>query len=566
MTRVRPFLLATALFGFAGCPTKDKYEALPIVRITSPTIDTTYTNGTIHITAAIDPPLDLPIELRKDGAAFATLVPPAYDYAWDTTKAIEAAYTLTAEVAFSNDTAKSVPITVVVDRTPPTLSRSPSPGAADVMLRAPIQVAFSEPIVLSRSAAATFTLSNNGTVVPTDVTLDSQNKTATIGIGDPSALPLPTTLVATITGPITDRAGNPADLPSSDWFWDVPEFVKLPPIAVDPRIPPTTRLPAFAIGSDVKPVFATASSTTSGGSLGWQIQVATYDGTQWNSLGSPSDDADSASRGVAVAVGGQRPFLVWRPSTADAGEIAVSSWNGTAWDALPSVALPSADPRSIMTPILRIGQDQRPVILWSTGDRSFAARRTRSGWNQDFGDIPITTLLPFDGNHFDMILDDDGNPIVSWINPSGTGHVSIWAGNEWKGTPDSLSVNEPHLALDARRQPMRVVTGGPGALLVQHLAAENEWQILPVAAVPPQVKHPRIGAGPSGLPVVAYFDAQTTSVGMARWTGQRWDTRAFAFGSNSIDQPPQLVVDGNGSAWIGWSDGAHQFNLWVPNY
>ena len=65
---------------------------------------------------------------------------------------------------------------------------------------------------------------------------------------------------------------------------------------------------------------------------------------------------------------------------------------------------------------------------------------------------------------------------------------------------------------------------------------------------------------------MAYYEAQTTSVGMARWTGQRWDTRAFAFGPNAIDQAPQLVVDRNGSAWIGWRDAANQFNLWVPNY
>jgi hypothetical protein len=555
-----------ALLCLAGCPTTDKYETLPTVRITSPSIDTTYTNGTVHITAAINPSLDLPIELRKDGAVFTTLVPPTYEYSWDTTKAVEASYVLTAEVAFSNDTAKSAPVTVVVDRTPPTISRTPSPGAVDVMLRAPIQVAFSEPIVLSRSPEATFTLSSGGAIIPTSITLDSQGQTATIGVGDPSALPLPTTLVATITGPIMDRAGNPAGLPSSDWFWDVPSFVKLPPSPVDPNILPTTRLPAFAVGSDLKPVFATASSTMSGASLLWQVQVSKYDGTTWTPLGSPSDDIDSASRGVALAVGGEQAFVAWRPAGPDSGEIAVSSWNGAAWDAQPSITLASAGAGSILTPILRIGRDEGPVILWSTGDRYFLARRARTGWNQSYGSIPITTLLPFDGDHFDMILDDGDNPIVSWINPSGTGHVSTWDGGAWTDAPDALSVNEPFLALDSRQRPMQAVTGGAGALLVQHLAEENEWQLLPVATVPPQMKHPRIAAGPAGLPVVAYLDAQTSSVGMARWTGQRWDTRAYAFGPNSIDQAPQLVVDRNGTAWIGWRDVANQFNLWVPNY
>ena len=46
----------------------------------------------------------------------------------------------------------------------------------------------------------------------------------------------------------------------------------------------------------------------------------------------------------------------------------------------------------------------------------------------------------------------------------------------------------------------------------------------------------------------------------------RWDTRAFTFGPNSIDEAPQLAVDRNGTAWIGWRDASNQFNLWVPNF
>jgi hypothetical protein len=50
-----------------------------------------------------------------------------------------------------------------------------------------------------------------------------------------------------------------------------------------------------------------------------------------------------------------------------------------------------------------------------------------------------------------------------------------------------------------------------------------------------------------------------------RWSGQRWDTRAFAFGNNAIDQTPQLVVDRNGTAWIGWRDTSNRFNVWMSN-
>jgi hypothetical protein len=226
----------------------------------------------------------------------------------------------------------------------------------------------------------------------------------------------------------------------------------------------------------------------SGTGLDWQIQVSQYDGDEWNLLGPLSDDIDSASRGVALAVGGEQPFVAWHPSGPDPGEIAVASWNGSAWDAQPSVPLPSADAGAILTPVLRIARDLRPIILWSTGDRYFIAGRTRTGWAQDFGIIPITSLLPFDGNHFDMILDDADNPIVSWINPNGTGHVATWAGGAWTAAPDALRVDEAFMALDSRRRPMQVVSGGSGALLVQQLTDDNEWQLVSVATVPPQAK------------------------------------------------------------------------------
>jgi hypothetical protein len=112
---------------------------------------------------------------------------------------------------------------------------------------------------------------------------------------------------------------------------------------------------------------------------------------------------------------------------------------------------------------------------------------------------------------------------------------------------------------------MLVASGTAGAILVHRLDGDA-WRPLPPAAVPPQAKHPRIAAGPSGFPVVAYYDAQTSAIGLARWSGQRWDTRAFAFANDAIDQTPQIVVDHNGTAWIGWRDAASRFNVWMSNY
>jgi hypothetical protein len=56
---------------------------------------------------------------------------------------------------------------------------------------------------------------------------------------------------------------------------------------------------------------------------------------------------------------------------------------------------------------------------------------------------------------------------------------------------------------------------------------------------------------------------------MARFSDLGWDTRPYAFGLNAIDdQAPELVVDRQGTAWIGWRDHDNRrlFNLWISNY
>src|SRR6476620_3685042 len=82
---LRLLALSAALLGIAGCTTRDTYGALPPVRLTSPSIDTTYQNATVHITAAIDPPLDLPVALGLDRTIpLTTLASLSDTFDWDT--------------------------------------------------------------------------------------------------------------------------------------------------------------------------------------------------------------------------------------------------------------------------------------------------------------------------------------------------------------------------------------------------------------------------------------------------------------------------------------------------
>src|SRR5689334_14018291 len=129
------FSLVAGLIGIAGCPTRDKYDQLPTVRITSPAAPTTYTHDIVPITAALDPALDVPIVLVDNGIELATLMPPHDRLEWNTAGVPEGTHTIIAEARFSSGIVRSGPISIVVDRTPPTVSRTPSSGATNVELR-----------------------------------------------------------------------------------------------------------------------------------------------------------------------------------------------------------------------------------------------------------------------------------------------------------------------------------------------------------------------------------------------------------------------------------------------
>jgi hypothetical protein len=552
MKILHAFALFSGLAGVSGCPTRSKYDQLPIVRITSPAPDK-YTNGTVTITATIDPDLALPIVLRLDAdRVIKTLASPSESYAWNTIGLPEGAHTLVAEVEFSSGPATSAPIIVNIDRTPPTVTLTPAPGSEKVVLRSPIKASFSEPVVLSRPAAETFSLSVPGTTIPTTVTFDAQNQTATIAIADLSFVPLPAAFTATIASTITDRAGNLLVTPIGTWSWSVPDWIRFP------RHESAYR-PVFAIGSEHLPVLGWTVSTSAQGTFNYQLQIAKYDGFGWTQFEPPSSSINSAGAGYDVSLDAEeRPFVIWKETSA----LHVAAWTGSSWDAsFPVISSASGSDSISNGPMLRLDALGRPIARWHEAAPSglagyFLARWNGKEWDRGFDPLDVDAV-----GLMEMIVAD--NPVVSWIFPSGTGHVAIWSGTSWTPAPDVLGMTEPFMAFDSVHGPM-VVTSQPGAFLVHRLVNGSSWQLLPAANVPPQARYPRIAAGPDGLPVVAYYDAQTRAVGMARWTGQRWDTRAVGFGSNAVDETPQLIVDREGTAWIGWRDS--QFNIWMSNY
>ena len=408
MKLLQASLFVSALASVSGCPTRSKYDQLPIVRITSPAPDT-YTKGTVTIAAAIDPHLDLPIVLRVDDiGVIKILASPSESYAWNTIALPEGAYTLVAEVELSTGPVTSPPVIVNVDRRSPTVTLTPAPGSENVILRSPIKASFSEPVVLSRPAGETFSLSTAATTVPATVTFDAQNQTATIAIADLSSVSLPAAFTATIAPTITDRAGNLLVPPTNTWSWIVPDWITFPRLESGYR-------PVLAIGSDLLPALAWSLLTNPGGVPNYQLQVAKYDGFGWTQLGPPSSNINSAGNGMDVSLDAEnRPLAIWRETSVD---FQVAAWTGISWDTsfapLSAAFGPDPDAGAAM---LRLDSVGRPVVMWleqaPSGRRyAFLARWNGAEWDR-FDPIELPAFISLD-----MIAGE--KPIVSWIFPAG---------------------------------------------------------------------------------------------------------------------------------------------------
>jgi hypothetical protein len=531
---------------------------MPTVRITSPSIDPTYTNGPVPITAALDPPLDLPIILIENGNEIATLMPPAYSFEWNTAGVPEGTHRLVAQVAFSNEIAESPSKMIVVDRTRPTVtSRLPAPGATNVELRSTIRIEFSEPVVHSLPSGSTFSLSIGGTTVATSVDVDADTGAATISISDLSSVVLPATFAIAISSTIKDRAGNSLALPSSDWFWDVPDWFKAPVLL-------SASPPEMAVGGDGRPVLIRTDASSS------VLLTSTYDGTAWvdqDPISSTISNGHFESYSVDVDAAG-RPTIASVEANVGASVLKVRTWDGAAWqEPLPDLdwdGNPSAT-RSRF-PVIRLTPDGNPVIAWREflpggGEDIFLARRSGSQWDKSLGGSGFTAV-----NGHALSLDRTGNPILGWSTPAGSG-VSVWSGNSRTVSPMLPVTGQPSVGVDGSGRPL-FLSMSTATFIVSALV-QGTWQ--DVATVPSSLSadHPRLVAAPAGDFVVGWFDfsSQQARVGLSRWTGSNWDTRIGLFsnrGSVAV-APPSIAFDPRGSIWVGWREGT-QVNVWKSNY
>jgi hypothetical protein len=553
-------IVACVVVGVVGCPTRDKYDRMPTVSITAP-LGETYTNGIVRITVNPSLDVDLPIVLRRgDGVDIESLTPPTRSYDWNTTVVPEGSYTVTAEMRFARFVSRSAPVTIVVDRTKPTVTLTPPPGAVDVAFRSPILAAFSEPIVLSQSTATTFPVSISGTQAASTTVVNAQATNATVTIDDPASVVLPAQFSIDLAPSITDRAGNALVLSTSAWSWDVPAWFRAPTMS-------TVTAPAIAIGADGNPFLVRTEGNPGPSSL----HVSKYNGTTWSELGSiagmvsqPSFDSYSLTLDDMG-----NPALAYVESNIGASVIRVRRWDGAAWQpALPDL---DWDGQSNVTrarfPIVRLTPNGTPVVAWreylgSGADEDiFVARWDGNQWDKSFGGSGLRTV-----NGHALALDTAGNPLLAWSTTGGCG-LTIWSGATKTTSPMLFESGMPSVTVDLAGRPVFLSGAGPtfGLYVLEQGAWHSAFGPVPTSSF---ARLPRLALGPDGQPVVGWVDsAGPIRIGVAKWTGNKWDTRFGLFydGSTVASESPEVAVDGNGSIWVAWRDDV-KVNVWKSNY
>jgi hypothetical protein len=519
------------------------------VRITSPVAET-YTNRTIRITAAIDQDVHLPVTLRANQLYLGTVSPPDYRLDWDTTTVAEAPYDVVAQLEIEGRTITSDSVRVVVDRTAPTVvSRTVLQHDGGAKLSAPIKVGFSEPMDAASITTQAIAFAADGASVPITTVLGADGKTATITINNRSALTLPARFEGTFAAGMTDLAGNALVRPATPWTWFAPAVFIYPLSANTPFT-----VPALAIGPDLEPSVAYAGSPP-GQTTGYVLNVHTTRGSQgWIQLPRPTTrEFSSEIRPNIIVDDHGYPIVTWQED----GDLKVAFWDGQAWTT-PLPPLDGDDNPS--TPVLKgtrlaLGPGGELFVAWGedvgSGTDIFVARATAGAWDKSFGSLGLPILVGAT-NLADLAVDDDGAVRVAWGGLDNPGGISTWQGHKWvTSTPPgallrvSAMRDETGASLAVQARP---------ALTVVRLVG-NAWQdafsALPVEAF----AYSSLGVGPDRKPAVGWINGDGT-LGLARWRGNNWDTRAAASitsmtGTGSVGDP-LMSLDAQGNMWVRW--------------
>lgn len=422
--------------------------------------DLAQTNGPVRVQIAADFHVDS-IDLLCDGAVVASLTSP-YEYLWQTSEVPEGAHELTARaVSLEGATVMSDPVTVIVDRAPPTVvSRSPRPGEDNVWVRAPIELTFSEPVRAETVTDSSVLVSGSGSVaLGKTLSLSADGKTLKIALA--SAPALPNTFLVTLTNAVADLAGNPLSVPPDPWSFTMPSWWHPWPLPLNVGAS-SYSFPRLVLDQADRPIVAWTTD---------QLYVSRWNGTSWQPVGSPIHGlaADIQYFELGVGADGQ-PVIAWKEVlTSEAWPpywIFAARWTGSEWTSLNGAPLSAS--QAVTTGEGRTGGVR--LVLDPAGDVFIATQSiisdvynvvvkrwgARSGAWSDLGTVNMDVSR--DAGLCDAALGPTGTLYVAWIEggettpPMGDGDlwVKSWSTSGWLPVGGAKAINPSgRLALGA---------------------------------------------------------------------------------------------------------------------
>jgi hypothetical protein len=506
------------------------------------------------------------VDIQVDDMLLATVQPP-FEYPWDTTGATQGQHQVRATATIAGTTITSDPVTIWVDRTPPSVStRTPAQNATNVALSDPVRVTFSEPLDPSSISDASVTLSSGGTTLATSATLDNDGQTIDVALNPQTFSSFPATITAAVSPSVKDLAGNSVGtLPS--WAWTVPLWVKMPQLAASWGY--------VALDPAGRPNVAYLTDTGSGTRT---LGVArSLPGAQWDAtLGSPAPTAADAA--IAVATDGM-PIVAW--SDSQSAHVLAARWNGSAWNAL------GGDIEAFVPPVDRVQVSSVAVtpsgtslVGWSgqqgVTSNGYVASSTGNGWDA----LPSGQAAGTGGPA--VRVDSKGNPIALFAGYVGVPRtIETYQNGAWTSVDSEAGLLD--VAFDSQDRPVALVSTTESNVAVFHLRVAGSSPPLDVTPTLPTgtsgvVGLGRLVFGGKGNPVVLWIQKDATGANrlhVARFNGTAWDTTfgvLSALPGNTGDvQRADLAVDATGAPTVIWTEedttsGASAVYVWKSNY
>jgi hypothetical protein len=534
----------------AGLTCDDSTDICPVLLTLSPG-PTTYTNSTITIKAAVVPADHAPerIQLLKNGQAWMTVTAP-FSYDWNTTGDPEGTFQIVATASIGGNVATSNSITIVVDRTAPTVQFQPKTGATNVALSDPILVTFSEAIDPSTISSTSVTLTTAlGADLGATSTLSADLTTLTVSIGNPSLLTFPATITGVLGGTVRDPAGNAVASPPA-WSWTAPLWVKLPSFLGS--------MPSLSQDATGKPLI-TYLQPPANQSSNPTMGIARYTvGSTWDATIVPPTTNQITSTVSAVDPSGL-PVVAWS-DPAD-NHVRVARMAGSSWSMIGANAdspLPSGSNRvtsialdSTGAPTLAI-----PVSTEQMGlPEPYIVRWVSPSWQV------LTTTFPAWSTAI-VTIDSTGAPAVLSSTT-----LERYVGGSWLTIPIPSQDNPfASLALDSLdRTVLAIETGSVGSwsLNVSTLIANTWTPFQPAVTTSTQVgSEAHIAMAPGDDPVIVWSSVNGSAQDLlvARYTtgttSPSWNTQFGAVNalSGGVAANGQIVVDGQGRPCVAWDE------------